>query len=529
MYKYISFDIENLEPLKLSQTSVQIDSEVSKSFIQGSALRGAFIANYMNLTGLSDLNERDKEMLLKGKIEFFNAYPKGEKGITLPFMRNLFTTKDEMKRFGDKEVMQLITRNDMEAFQKVKGIEFANYDFKNKIIESVKVKKVSSIHIKTPNNKEENTKLFTYEAIDKNTKFSGIIKFKEEYEAEVLNVMKKGNFYLGGSRGSGYGKCKISKIEVVNKNPQLNYLKEENIFEELVSSKCNEFYLFFTSDAILRNDFGVITNAPDVKFIENKLGITEAVEEEIFIDTDIFTGFNNKWGYRLPITNGIKAGSLIKYSFKGNLLKENLISFMEEGLGERKQEGFGRFILIPVINFEKILKGKILSEKAEGIILNDEEKSQLKLMTKRIYLNKINNEIPKIVLNIVGSIKHKRYNLPNSQWGKLINLMESLEGKSKAELISGIDWYFYNITQKTINRNLANTLSKIYIEDKKLEDFTKDFINITKEELFEKYCKPVNIGGIASDITEDDLNKIKVNILKEIFKLKLREVENNGV
>ncbi|UXZ08635.1 hypothetical protein F1B95_05365 [Clostridium perfringens] len=61
MYKYISFDVENLEPLKLSQTSVQIDSEVSKSFIQGSALRGAFIANYMNLNGLKDLDEKHKK------------------------------------------------------------------------------------------------------------------------------------------------------------------------------------------------------------------------------------------------------------------------------------------------------------------------------------------------------------------------------------------------------------------------------------------------------------------------------------
>lgn len=522
MYKYISFDIENLEPLKLSQTSVQIDSEVSKSFIQGSVLRGAFIANYMNLNGLSDLNEKDKEMLLKGNIEFFNAYPKGKSGTTLPFMKNLFTTKDEMKRFGDKKVMRVIPQNNGEAVQKVKGIEFANYDFKNKTIDSVKVKKISSMHIKTPSNREENTKLFTYEAIDRNTKFGGTIKFKEEYEEEVLNVMKKGNFYLGGSKGSGYGKCKISSIETLKENPQLNYLEGQNLFKELSFHKCNEFYLFFTSDVILRNHLGLITNSPDTKLIEKKLGIEEVVEEETFIDTDVFTGFNNKWGYRLPITNGIKAGSLIKYSFKGNLSKDKLISFIEEGLGERKQEGFGRFLIIPVINFEKILKGEILSEKAEKILLNGEEKNQLKLINKRIYLNKIKNEIPKIVLTIISSINDKKYILPNNQWGKLVNLMESLEGESKSQCIEYIDRYFSNINNKKINRSLANRLSKIIIEDKTLENFTKDFIKSPREEFYKKYCKPVNMGGITSDITEEELNKIKVNILKEIFTLKLK-------
>ncbi|MDK0552623.1 hypothetical protein P6P37_07380 [Clostridium perfringens] len=89
MYKYISFDVENLEPLKLSQTSVQIDSEVSKSFIQGSALRGAFIANYMNLNGLKDLDEKHKEMLLKGNIEFLNAYPRGENWDNTSFYEKL--------------------------------------------------------------------------------------------------------------------------------------------------------------------------------------------------------------------------------------------------------------------------------------------------------------------------------------------------------------------------------------------------------------------------------------------------------
>ncbi len=37
--------------------------------------------------------------------------------------------------------MRVLSRDSGEAVQKVKGIEFANYNFKNKTIEAVKVKK----------------------------------------------------------------------------------------------------------------------------------------------------------------------------------------------------------------------------------------------------------------------------------------------------------------------------------------------------------------------------------------------------
>ncbi|UXZ08634.1 hypothetical protein F1B95_05360 [Clostridium perfringens] len=83
-------------------------------------------------------------------------------------------------------------------------------------------------------------------------------------------MMKEGNFYLGGSKGSGYGKCKISSIKILEENPQVNYLEEQNLLKELCSHKCKEFYLFFISDAILRNDLGLITNSPDRKELEKK-------------------------------------------------------------------------------------------------------------------------------------------------------------------------------------------------------------------------------------------------------------------
>lgn len=522
MYKYISFDIENLEPLKLSQTSVQIDNEESKSFIQGSSIRGSFIANYMFLNNLKDLNDSHKKMLLKDGIEFLNAYPKRKNKRTLPFMKNLFTTKEEMKRFGDRKVMSVISPKDAkEAVQRVKGIEFASYDFKNKSIEAVKVKKISNIHINKSRSKEEKNKLFTYEAIEEKNRFDGIIKLKEEYEKEVLEVMEKGTFYLGGSKGSGYGKCKILNINVSDENPEIKYLKEQNLLEELTSEKCKDFYLLFTSDAILRNDLGLLMNSPEIDFLEKKLGLDKVVEKETFIDTDIFTGFNNKWGYRLPIINGIKLGSLIKYEFKGKFDKEKVKSFIEEGIGERKQEGFGRILLIPDVKFNEILKEESKNVLKEEIKFTNEDKEQLELISKRIYLNKVNSTIPKIVLNL--EINDKGCELNNSQWGKLVELMRLLEGKNEKESIQFIEKYFANIKGKKLNRSLSNKISKIKIEEKELENFIKEFVTISKEEFYKKYCNKVTVGGVASDIPISEFTRIKVNILKGMFQLKLKK------
>ena len=96
-----------------------------------------------------------------------------------------------------------------------------------KQINKGKSRKVSNLHI---NKKGEKNKLFRYESIKKDQIFSGIIKVvKDEYVQEVLNLFSNEAVYIGGSKGSGYGRCIIENMKVLEGNPEdVDYTVDDN-------------------------------------------------------------------------------------------------------------------------------------------------------------------------------------------------------------------------------------------------------------------------------------------------------------
>lgn len=106
MAKYITYELENVEDLKLSQSINQIDNECSKDFIDGSSIRGAFISKYIKDKNISDINcGEHREKLLKGGLKFLNAYPYKDFKRTIPFPQCYYADKDELKRYTkDKSI-----------------------------------------------------------------------------------------------------------------------------------------------------------------------------------------------------------------------------------------------------------------------------------------------------------------------------------------------------------------------------------------------------------------------------------------
>lgn len=525
MEKYIVFDIKNIEPLKLGTSINQIDSESSKSYIQGSAIRGAVIANYMISNGLRDIEAEDKKMLLKGGTEFLNCYPIYENVRLLPFIKNLFTTKDEMKQFEFTNILNLKNKNSTkDPLQKIKNIDFAKYSIKDKEIKSFNVDKISNIHINQElNEKKEDrkNKIFRYEAIKPGYTFRGIIKCDKKYLNKITNTLEKGLFYIGGSKGSGYGKCEIFNIKIESKNPELNFLKEYK-FENI-----KELYFIATSDIILRDLNGTYLSYPKEEFIRNNLDLEDVKLEEAYIETGIFTSFNNKWGYRTTLVNGIKSGSIVKYSIKGNITVDKIEKFIDKAIGKRIQEGFGRFILLPKLDFEIISKIKEKDKYNKKIVkITDENKKQLQLIIDRIYINKLKDNIPKNVLNLQKSIGYGSLQndiLKNSQWAKFMQLMDILIGMNIKESREFLNKYFLHINDKKNNRTLINTLNNINIKNKKLEEFIKEFLYESNEKFYEDYGTPIVINGISSKITKEFMYKYRVTILKEIFRMERKE------
>ena len=110
--------------------------------------------------------------------------------------------------------------------------------------------------------KEDNTKMFRYEAVDKGQSFKGRIKASSKLVDDIVDILKTGVLYLGGSRGNGYGRCEISNIECMEES--ILYKSDENIE--------NSLYIYFISDAILYYNGEVKTYIPEEE-LKKALGI----------------------------------------------------------------------------------------------------------------------------------------------------------------------------------------------------------------------------------------------------------------
>jgi CRISPR-associated protein Csx10 len=532
MTKYIVFDIENVEPMKVSSTLMQLDSEYSRNYIPGSAIRGAYISNYINENKVKELNcGIHKEKLLKGGIKFLNAYPIISENRSLPSPKCFYALKDDIKKYSIKNRMNIsmICEDSNKDFDRVKGFDFVNFNSDKNILETRKIKKINSLHIKN----EARNKIYRYEAINPKENFRGIIKCEnDDYAREIKDILKKGLFYIGGSKGSGYGKCIVSNINTKDENP------EAKIFEDRIDEfeDAETFSIYALSDILYRDKFGIYKSYIDEEYLKEKLDLKEVKFKDSSIDMEYFTGFNNKWRCGLPIVNGIKMGSILTYKFEGELKYSIIKKFEEIGIGERRQDGFGRFVILPDImeniyfkDFRSIASSRNEEKTMNEIMLKKrEDKEQFSMILDRIYLNKINKELPKYVLDIGNRVN---LNLSRNQFDKLTELMDILLGMKYEDGIKRLEEYFNHISERKINRDLVNALKKPFIDGESLRNYMlKKLKNNNQVDFENEYAQPIKIGGVRSNLRDgvQSMYKYKVKIFKEIFRLQLKHNPKGG-
>lgn len=526
--KYIIYDIENIEPIKQTSTLMQSDNEFTKSYISGANLRGAFIANYMVQKGIKDINEgQHKEKLLKGGLKFLNAYSvDSSKNRTLPFPKCYYGEKDEIKRFNITNNLKLIEfGEEMDSdkdYDKVKHFEFATWNLDDEAFNPIEIEKVGNLHIRK-GHKDDN-KLFRYEAIKAKQNFKGIIICEnDDYVKECEEILRAGMFYVGGSKGSGYGLCKISKIRIKDENPEIS-----NLEEILAEEETEELIIVATSDIIYRSEAGLYQTFIDEEFLKKELKVNNVTLKESFIETDYFTGFNNKWGYRLPNVLGIKAGSVFVYEIDGELGEDIIKDLTHKGVGERKSDGFGRILLLSSLPFSSVTIENKEDKKSNEIKLYEDEKQQMLLIVNRIYREKLSNKLSEKVLELSDKLSGQK-NINKNQWGKLYNMMFLLEGLTPNDGLNKIKKYFRNINDKKLNSELKHAFKKIKVRDVELQKFITDELdNLTESDFYSKYLQSLEIGNIKISISMEEIYNYKVQVLKELFRLQLREAIRKG-
>lgn len=525
MSKYLLYKIKNIQPVKVPATLNQDDNEFTRCYLSGSSIRGAYISEYIRRYKIDNLNKGEhREKLLKGRIKFYNAYPSFNQVRSYPIPKCLYMEKDVKL----DEKMISIKLESKEGYKRVSISEFISI-YGNKLI-PVKVKKNNNIHIKKGTSNSSNN-IYRYEAISEGNEFEGIIEFTGENaindREECIKILKNHDeVYIGGSKSSGYGLCKIYDIMEVDKNPEIDELFKKIGDCKDRSDNQKTFYIYALSDIIYRLPNGLYSGYIDEKSLEDKLGVTNVELVDSFNDIEVFTGFNYKWGYRLPLISGIKAGSIFQYRYDGEIDKDKSYCFMCEGIGERQSEGFGRFAILDSIPFDTIdNENKKSNRKEKELELDENQREQMQLILNRMYKNKIEEEIRKVVLSL--SEKSNLEILNDNQCGKLLRLCEIIEPLNIDEAERMVDEYFLHIDSKKTNRSLSNILKSVKIDRKNVDKYIKYAIKDLNKRKFIKYT-PLKSGDITASLTKEEVYRYRLIILKELFRMRLKDCKKAG-
>lgn len=336
--KALSFSIFLNEPLLATQAhSGEANSRTSFSYIPGGMIRGAIIREYVRGFSGNDLagNEKARALFFDGTVKFLNAYPTGSllDRRMLPKPYSWFVEKNSLLKTRDILYDFAVHKKALENGKQLSK-EFCDLiDEENGTVNLKSVSHQVSVHNASDNrNRKDKTssQVFRYDAISAGETFMGIIISNEaSFLSEIETLLKKKIFLLGGSHTGGYGHVQINNIELHN---DWHEYEPENALKDSI-------IITFLSDAIIRSSEGhVCLNIMPIFGIKDNVNYKSFV---VYQSIQLVGGFNRKWGLPLPQDWAIAAGSVFK--FPADLIdKEKLSLLIEDGIGERRVEGFGR-------------------------------------------------------------------------------------------------------------------------------------------------------------------------------------------
>jgi len=517
--KYITYKIKALENIKVGKSGSQLDNGYSLSYLPGSALRGAYISSYIKKYKVEDISKdsSSKDLLLAGKIRFFNAYPLIRESRSVPFPNCLYILKEDLKRSVFDNCINELDDKIVDGYEKVRVGEFCLLG--NEQLEFINVDKVYNLHI---NKQRDNENLYRYEAIKKGQSFLAVIALngsQEEAEQCQQLLQETGTFYLGGSKGSGYGKCLIEDIQLKENNPELFINMDEDDFED-------EIYLYCLSDTLYRNKHGQVLSYVDEEFLQDALGLDRVELSKSSIETNIISGYNVKWNFRYPQYVGIKAGSLMKYKIKGRLNLTALENLLAEGVGDRREDGFGRIAILPSLDIGSIEPAQGNDQNLDLPELNQMDRQQLTHILTKIYQYNVETEIQEKILALDGKTKNL-FKISDSQLGKMLQIFTNIQHLSPAKGKAEFSGYISHLDESN-NKKSLRQLEDVKISGERMVDFLTRFVQESSDvEIFRNSFllnrKGLKIKGMEPLLTEEYVYQVNIRLLEEYFRFLLRK------
>lgn len=497
MSYYIRYVIENIEPLRIADDSIsQSGQAVSFRYIPGSTMRG-YIIN--QLARLEEFEEKKIE-LFSAKTKFLNAYPYIDGMELMPSPKGFYEDKKEEEV---KNIQNVVIDGQFEE-----GLKRANLGrfcaIENDCIYYYNVTVGSDMKIKIGAMAEKNDKeqsVFRNEYICKGNKFVGYISVETKLLAEkIQNVMRK-KVRLGNARSQGYGLCRIVEQNITEEIPYEKYIVKDDIEKEC--------YMMLLSNTVMRSEFGEYEGI-NLKELEKELGVTKLEIKYASTSVVDVRGYNREWRNKIPSVPMYEQGSMFHLKFEGKIDIKAAQTVMDQGIGIRKNEGFGRILFLR--NYEKITKKKEIVPKAKEYNMDFdklpiEDKKQLHMIAANYYRKLLEKKIRERILSGVD-----KKGISASQLGNVLSILTQFKYEPKT-CKKTLDDYFIHALEKEAGMKQQSAKASLVSIKNKISSITGKSLEQVLDVEENRKIMGIAVKDLAIEESEKERMKIEYLIL----------------
>ena len=324
--------ITTQQPVLASALEGDPNSGETFPYIPGSVLRGALIARYTPSINLGDANI--KRLFFSDAVRFLHAYPLENDQRAIPLPRLL---PENPSAPSADAAHENAASSDPPLKNKGLPIEWLVNDSNG----AYTFRTTRHLNIHTTRNRakgrstRDNGAVYRYVAIAPQQLFQAVI-LGAAADLQTFKTLldQQPRLWLGGARSAGYGEVTIAcTLDDAWRHETAN-----------LPATSTTVTMTLLSDAIVRDGDGQYARSLSGAMF----GLLNATInwQRSAIKYTVVGGFNRTWGLPLPQTPALAAGSVLTWD---NVQPADLALLVERGIGERRNEGYGRISFAPTL------------------------------------------------------------------------------------------------------------------------------------------------------------------------------------
>ncbi len=451
---YLHYTLTLRSPAIASTLSGDPNSAATQPFIPGGAIRGA-VAGRLLARGTAD-GEEFRQLVLSGAVRYLHAYPEVAGARGLPASLAWRSEKLEADRARDLAAFSggIDEADDAEDFAEVwppeglgpLGASFAATASSAGRRPVVTPRVQARLHqqrdrvkgrpwVDTRDGREtRHGTIFAYEYLEADQVFRGAVQVTARAAVELARVKRLFSqpILIGRSRRAGYGG--EAQLEFTADSHREYQSVSGSLRRDLgAGERCR---LLLTSAYVGRHPAtGQIDPAALMREVGERLGGGVEIERHRW-GFEIVGSFNRKWRLEVPQVQAVAAGAVLVLKTSRSIPQALLREVEDQGLGERRVEGFGRLLFLEhsddgeAFRLERRVERPTLRQRAEPPAETPESVTgQLELLERRIVLAAAKAELDRLAADLA----RRAVRVPtNSLLGRLRTLFRGVGDEATA-------------------------------------------------------------------------------------------------